>query len=459
MSQSHAGSDDGKARLATGSITRHLIAQTLPMIVGVAAIMSVGIVDAYFVGQLGARELAAVSFIFPITTALSSLGVGVIAGISSVVSREIGAGDMDAARRLGSLGITLSLLFGVVAGVLLFVLRSPLFRLLQADAELLPLIEAYMLPFALAFPVLLWLMGISGALRGQGAAKRAAAILLTFSLANWVLDPILIQGAFGFEGFGVAGAAYATIGGWVLGGILAFVLLQTSQIRYHPRHLGQTDWKGGAKALGRISGPAAFSNAINPTGLAVLTALLAREGNAAVAGFGAGGRVESFAVVPLLGLSSSIGAIVGQNWGAGHYDRVRKALMRSGGFCLAYGLAVALLLVVLRGSLGALFSDDAEVKRQLASYLAIAVWGYWAYGIQIVVNGALNAVDHAQIALMQSIARMLLVMVPVAWVLRGAWGAPGVYAGELAANLFGGLVAIGVAYWVFWRKANAALSA
>ena len=64
------------AKLASGSIRSHLVGQTLPMVFGVAAIMSVGLIDAYFIGQLGAQELAAVSFIFPITIALSSLGVG-----------------------------------------------------------------------------------------------------------------------------------------------------------------------------------------------------------------------------------------------------------------------------------------------------------------------------------------------------------------------------------------------
>ncbi|HSG57306.1 MAG TPA: MATE family efflux transporter, partial [Paracoccaceae bacterium] len=74
-----------KARLTRGSIAGHLVRQTVPMIIGVTAIMSIGLVDAYFVGWLGPTELAAMSFIFPATAALSSLGVGVMAGTSSVV--------------------------------------------------------------------------------------------------------------------------------------------------------------------------------------------------------------------------------------------------------------------------------------------------------------------------------------------------------------------------------------
>ena len=79
------------ARLTRGSIASHLVSQTLPGIIGVAAMMSIGIIDAYYIGRLGSAELAAVSFIFPINVALASLGVGVMVGVSSVVARALGA--------------------------------------------------------------------------------------------------------------------------------------------------------------------------------------------------------------------------------------------------------------------------------------------------------------------------------------------------------------------------------
>lgn len=446
--------DEPTARFASGSIPKHLVAQTVPMMIGVAAIMSVGLVDAYFIGRIGARELAAVSFIFPVSMALSSLGVGVIAGISSVVSRAIGAGEGERARDVATLGITVSGIVGLFVGVALFFLRGPLFRLMEAEAELRPLIDLYMKPFAFAFPLLLFLMGISGALRGQGAARRAAAILLTYAGVNVALNPLLVLGGFGWEGFGIAGAAYATITGWLCGGVLAFVLLQSSDLPFHPRGLGRTPWRRELAALGRVAGPAAFSNAINPLGLAVLTGLVATQGQAAVAGFGAGGRVQTFAVVPLLGLSSSIGAIVGQNWGAKQYDRVRQAMLWSCGFCLIYGFLAAIGLYFTRDALGAFFADEPAIKQSLATYLSIAVWGYAAYGVQIVSNGAFNAVDRATTALLQSVGRVALVMIPVAWILRPSWGESGVFYGELAANLIGGLVAAGFAWRIFWSGAS-----
>ena len=439
------------AKLATGSISGHLVRQTAPMLFGIAAIMSIGIVDAYFIGQLGSRELAAVSFIFPITIALSSLGVGVIAGISSVVSRALGSGNPGRAQQLGNLGMAMAVGFGLLVAATLYLVKGPLFELMQADDELLPLIDAYMTPYALGFPLLLVNMGGNGVLRGQGAAKRASALLLAFAGANWILDPILITGVGSFEGFGVAGAAYATIAGWAIGTVLAIGFVQSSKIKINPACLTAAGWASGVESLIRVGGPAALSNAINPVGLSILTAFLARYGQDEVAGFGAAGRLQSFAVVPMLGLSSSIGAIVGQNWGAGQTGRARKALVQSIGFCLVYGLLVAAILVLARDWLGGFFSEDAAVLDALSRYLLIAAWGFAGYGVLVVVNGAFNAIDRASLALGQSAARVFLVMVPFAWLAGTVLGADAIYAGELAANIIGGLGAAALACYMMRR--------
>ncbi len=444
--------DNPRAKLVRGPIAGHLVRQTTPAVVGVAAIMSVGVIDAYFIGQLGANELAAISFIFPVITALQSLGVGVMVGINSVVSRALGEGDDERALARANLGLMLGLAAGITLGLLLFVLRQPLFELMQADEDILPLIDQYMLPYSFGFVLMMTMMGANGVLRGQGAAKSNTAVLIIYSIVNWILDPILITGAFGIEGFGVAGAAYATIGGWLVGIIVAFWLLERHDLPFRPSAVTKCRVGVQLKALTRVAGPAAFTNSINPAGLAILTSLLAAEGTAAVAGFGAGGRLQSFAVVPLLALSGSIGAIVGQNWGARQYDRARRALVQAGLFCLAYGLASALLLFSFRGWFAELFSDETQTLEATSAYLAISVWGYAGYGVLIVVNGALNAIDKASNALALSISRVILVMVPFAWLLRGALGTQAVYLAELAANLTGGLAAAAIAWWVLWKR-------
>jgi putative MATE family efflux protein len=436
------------ATLTQGSVGNHLIRQTLPMVFGVLAIMSVGLVDAYYIGLLGDAPLTAVSFIFPVIMALSSLGIGVIAGIASVVSRALGGGSRIRAQSLAGFGLVVAILFGLLIATLLYFFKISLFQLMNASPELIVLIDAYMTPFALGFPVLLVTMAGNGTLRGQGMAGKASLILLTLALSNWILDPILIhgigtiEGLGTFEGFGIEGAAYATISGWCIGAFVSLVLVQRSPLRLSLTSLKEAHPTTDLKALFKVGGPAALSNSVNPMGLSILTAMLAQYGDAAVAGFGAGGRLQSLAIVPLLALSSSIGAIVGQNWGAGYGDRARRALWLSLGFCLVYGLVAGTLLSWWSEPLAHIFTEDTDTIDAISSYLVISVWGYAGFGALIVVNGALNAMDRANFALMQSVLRVTVFMIPVAWGL-GFWlDARSIYAGELIANLLGGVVAV-----------------
>ncbi len=447
------------ARLVSGSIPGHLVSQTLPAVIGVAAIMSIGIVDAYFIGQLGSAPLAAISFIFPVAVASTSLGVGVMVGINSVVARALGEGDARKAAMRANFGIVFAGLCGLVMGAALWLLIDPIFAAMNAPAHLMPLIRAYMGPYAAGFPLSLAIMGFNGVLRGQGEAKRTSTVSITYAAANWVLNPLLITGTpealGGFEGLGIAGSAYATAIGWAIGVATALWLLRGTALPVNLAVLRDCDLLDSARSIIRVGLPAAFSNAINPFGLAVLTALIAGQGEAAVAGFGAAGRLQSFVIVPLLGLSGAIGAIVGQNWGAGEHERAREAVRYAFGFCIAWGLAVAIAMMAAGETFARVFTDDPRVVAEFDTYLKIAAWGYAGFGLLIVGNGIMNAVDRAGYALGQSVVRVFLVMLPVALLLRPAMGSPAIYTAELAANLFGALSALVLVRHVLARPPRA----
>ncbi len=437
-----APSPTSTARLVTGSIPGHLVSQTLPAVIGVAAIMSVGIIDAFFIGQLGSAPLAAISFIFPVTVASTSLGVGVMVGINSVVARALGEGDFARAARRANFGIVFACACGIVMGALLWALIDPIFALMNAPAHLMPLIRAYMMPYAMSFPLSLAIMGFNGVLRGQGEAKRTSTVSITYAAANWVLNPVLITGAFGIDGFGIAGSAYATGIGWGIGVLTALWLLRGTSLPLDLGALRDCNLLDSARAIIKVGLPAAFSNAINPFGLAILTALIAREGEAAVAGFGAAGRLQSFVIVPLLGLSGAIGAIVGQNWGAGQHARAREAVRYAFGFCIIWGFAVAIAMMAAGETFARIFTDDRAVIAEFDLYLKIAAWGYAGFGLLIVGNGIMNAVDRAGYALGQSVVRVFMVMLPAALLLRPSLGSAAIFSAELAANLFGALSAL-----------------
>jgi Na+-driven multidrug efflux pump len=249
-------------------------------------------------------------------------------------------------------------------------------------------------------------MGANGALRGQGEAKKSSSILIVISLVNAVLDPLLIFGWGPVPGFGIAGAGYATAGANLVGVFYGLWLVSTSELRFDPRKCLTGGVAAGMAEIGKVGMPASVANAVNPAGLSVLTAIIAKHGDAAVAAFGAAGRLQAFSVVPLLALSSSIGPIVGQNWGADKVGRARDALRLSGLTCVGYGLAVAVPLSIFGESIGGWFTDDRAVIDGIAQYLLIASWAFFAYGLLIVSNGALNAIDKSKRALGVSVARV-----------------------------------------------------
>ncbi len=124
----------------------------------------------------------------------------------------------------------------------------------------------------------------------------------------------------------------------------------------------------------------------------------------------------------------------------------------AGLFCIVYGLATAVVLFAFGDWFADFFTEDAEVIEEFSRYLAISVWGYAGYGLLIVGNGALNAVDRAPYALAQSAARVFLVMLPFGWVLRSSWGSDSIYAAELVANVVGGALASLVVWLVLRNK-------
>ncbi|MEM9056965.1 MAG: MATE family efflux transporter [Pseudomonadota bacterium] len=433
------------ASLTEGSLARHLVRLTVPMTIGVLAVISVGLADAFFIGQLGELELAAMSFIFPVTTALTSLGIGLSAGANTLVSQALGRKDAHGARCYAAQAIVLTAALGGVVSVAGMLLWRGLFTLLQASDEVVLAIGEYMTLWFLGFPLLALLLVCNSAIRASGNTAWPSAVMVLSAVVNIALDPLLIFGAGPLPALGMAGAAAATLVAYAVA-ILAmcwplFVVVGVTT----PANFLSAGYARTSRRLIAIGGPAALANALNPAGLSIVTAIVSRFGPAAVAGFGVAGRIEAFVLVPLLALSGSIGPLVGQNVGAGRFGRAGRATGLSAAFCAAYGLIVALVLTLADEPVVRLFSDSAEVRDAAGLYLRIVSWSFFGYGVLIVVNAALNAADHSVASMSLSVGRIALLYVPLALGGAALMGQAGVYGGALLANLGAAAVALLVA--------------
>lgn len=440
--------------LNDGPVWRAIVVTSAPMSLGILGVLSVGLADAFFLARAGDAPLAAIAFIFPVITALTSLSIGLAAGTNAVVSRAIGEGESDAGRyRMTLHAMALAAILSTGMAVLFYMIAPGLFALMGAKGVVLDEAVSYVPYWCLGFPFLVTGMSLNAVFRAAGRAEVAATVMVIQSVMNVGLDPLFIFGWGIVPEMGTQGAGMATGLARFLGfaGLLVFAL-KAGAIRFDCNPL--RNMLSTFRQIARIGAPASISNAINPAGIGFVTVAVAVVGDAAVAGFGAAGRVQSLVLVPLLALSSGIGPVIGQAWGARNPTRACSALRVVFLWCLCLGLGLSALVAVFADAIAAVMTSGDGAAHYAALYLRIAGWGFFAYGIVITANAAMNARDRALYSMGVSLFRIFVLTVPLAWL--GVWiaGYPGILLGMLAANVLGAFAAIVVSQLVGLRTVD-----
>jgi putative MATE family efflux protein len=426
--------------LTTGPVWQNLLRLAWPMLFGIAAVISVHVVDTFFVGMLGTAPLAALSFSFPVAFTLASLSIGLSAGAASVVSRAVGRGHRRRSQRLATDSVILT---GIVISALTalgLATVSPVLRLLGADGEILNMAAAYMQIWYLSLPFLAITMVANAMVRACGDAKAPSSIMLSSAALNLIFTPALVFGFGPIPALGIEGAALATLGARIFSaGCAVYVLVWRDRLVVSFRR-GARRFIGSAGYVFSIGLPAAIGNASNPLGIAVATSLVAVLGSETVAAFGVATRLESFAIIPLLALSAAIGPVAGQNWGAGYAKRVEQALKTAYLLSVIWALFLAVFFWLLGRPIAEAFASEASVAEEATRYLHIVPISLWGYGIAIIAAGGFNALGRPGLGLAYSLTRIALFYVPLVWMASRLDGTTTVFTAIAIANGLAGIV-------------------
>lgn len=391
-----------------------LLAMSLPNLIGILTVLGFSLVDTFFISQLGTQSLAAISFTFPVTLVVTSIAVGIGAGVSTQLGRLIGSGQVPKAKvfLFDALILTLGLisLLALVASLLM----APLFSLLGANVAVLPLIYDYMSYWYLGCPLLVLLMVGNQGLRATGDTRSPAMIMMLAALVNLVLDPLLIFGLGPFPRLEIQGAAIASIIAWLVACSLSgyLLIIQRKLLSFSQFTLGRmrAHWQ----ELAHIARPAALMNLINPVANGILMAMLARLDHGAVAAFGAGLRLESLLLIVVMALSSSLMPFIAQNLGASQPQRAKAALLLSLRFILVFQLLLYIPLYFFSADIAGLFSQDPQVIEWLSFYILVLPLAYGPLGIVILMATSLNAYYRPMSSLVINLCRLVLIMLPLA---------------------------------------------
>jgi MATE family, multidrug efflux pump len=438
-----------KRDLTQGPVMGHLLRLGIPMTIGIVAVMSAAVVDTYYISRLGTIPLAAISFCVPVLFALQSLSIGLGIGASSVVSRAAGEGNRDHLARLVTDALMLAILIVATVSVLGRLGVGPLFRLLRAPTELMPDIRAYMNIAFIGSAFIVGPMVAGNLLRALGDARLPGLTMVAGAVINLILDPFLIFGIGPFPRMELAGAALAT----VLSNVTAVVVMGWIMVyREKLILLHIPPWVELKESWGevlRIGLPAIGTNMINPVSLAIITAVFASFGHAAVAGLGVAGRIDFLFAIPLLALSASIGPITGQNGGAGKPERVREAFNAAFLIAFVWSAFTGVTLFLLAGFVARLFSSDPDVIAVSKLFLMVLPLTAAGYGVVIASAAGFNALGRPFVGLVMTFGRSLVLYSTGAWIGGHYFGLKGAIIAMALSNIIAGTLA-----WLWVRKAS-----
>lgn len=432
-----------KHSLLKGDIGPHLRRLSIPLAFGMTSMTVFSVVDTYFVSRLGTQALAAIGFTLPVVMFFLGISFGLSVATSSVLSRVFGEGDFARVRQMSTDALVLAALIMSVAAVAGWLTIEPMFRMLGAKDELMPLIRGYMNIWYIGLPMFGLMIVGNSCMRALGDTRYASMIMTLMSVISLIFDPLFIFGFGPIPGMGLSGAALTVVTAYIL--TCAYSIYS---LRYKKDALSPVLWHAGSitafKRFMHIALPSMLSNQIAPISTAIITWMAAGFGKEAVAALGVASRIEGVCILVFYALAAGVSIFSGQNFGAGNFGRVGEACRIGVRYAFIWGAALAVLIWPFANIIPTLFDKNAEVIAYTAQYLHWVPVSFGAMGALVVINAALNATGRPIASTVLVMLRAVVIYVPLAWFLQGKLGFMGIVLALTLTNMLAGVMAI---YW------------
>ncbi len=445
--------------MLSGAVGDSLYRLTVPLVLAIVVSMSFNVVDTYFIAQLGVQPLAAISFTFPVVMMYISVSIGITSGTTSILSRALGRGEEERARRIASDASTFVWIMSIVLAFLGWYFNDWVFLLLGAQGEVLEYIHDYMNIWYFGVPAMLVPSVCMATLRARGHSKLQSFIMMSAFFTNVILDPLLIFGYGIFPEMGMQGAALATVISRWLNLLLVYYILIYRVPVFGRLWEGWNNFRASLKAILHVGLPATATNMIVPLSGNIILAMVAAYGAAAVAGFGVALRIEMLALTVFYALSGVMGPFFGQNSGAQTYGRLHEAMRILVKFALAWGGACALVLWLAGDFLAGLFTESASAIEVADAYFLLVPISYAGYGIVMSVNAAFNGLAKPLPGLLVSTCRVIIVLLPLVYLLKYYWGLNGIFMAIAISNIGLGVAGLWLLYRHIQRQQQADMAA
>lgn len=434
-----------QGRFLTGSTMGHVVRMTMTGAMGITFVFLVDAANLFWIAQLGDPQLlAAIGFAFAIQFFSVSSGIGLMIASTALISRSIGAGQRDMARRQATSAAIMAGLIQTAVALLIVAFRHDILNAAGAGGETARLAARYLAISLPSLGIMAAGMIANGALRAEGDGRRSMFVTLGSGAVAMIVDPVLIYGL----GLGLDGAALGLILFRAIMLAIAFrFAIGTHDLMARPAVADMADT---LRPYLAIAVPAILTQLATPVGNYLLTSVMARYGDEAMAGWAVVGRLTVVAFGGIFSLSGAIGGIFGQNFGACQYDRVCHTYRDALRFGAVYTVVAWALLAATGGLVAQGFALTSQGEQVVRAFAFVGAGGFIFASALFVSNAAFNALGKPARSTLSNWARDGLLTLPLALVFAGRFGADGVIYAQAAASVIAGAVAA-LWGWVFVR--------
>lgn len=449
--RSAAGGKD----FSKGKVWSNIMVQAVPLILAQLVQLLYNVVDRIYIGHLpGADSLAltGVGLVFPLTTLVAAFTNLFGMGGAPLFSIERGAGNDERAEKI--LGNTFTMLFAssFVIFALCYIFRKPVLYLFGASDASYVYADEYLRIYLFGTTFTMLSTGLNGFINAQGFPKIGMMTTLIGALLNLILDPLFIF----VSDMGVGGAALATIISQAVSAVwvMHFLLSRKGKAAYHIKlSCMKPEWK----LVGDITtlGMAGFiMQATNCMVQVVCNATLKVFGGDLYVGIMTViNSVREIMSLPVSGLTSGSQPVLGYNYGAGKYGRVKSGIRFTAAIGIAYTALAWIIVLIIPKQLMGIFTEDAQTIAYGAEALKTYFFGFVFMAFMFTGQSTFTALGYSKHAIFFSLLRKAIIVVPLVIILpRIGFGVMGVFLSEPISNVIGGLASFITMYVTVYRK-------
>jgi len=372
------------------------------------------LVDSYYIGKINEEAFTAIAIAFPIQNIMIGIGVGTGVGMNSLISRYLGEKNFDRANKTAENGLTLALLYGLLLFILSRFLPRPFVSAQTTNENIINYgVDYLQIVMGLSIGVFTQIF-LERTLQSTGRTIYTMLTQLTGAVLNIILDPIFIFGYFGLPAMGVKGAAVATVTGQIIGAICGSFFqhkfnpdITMKKLSFNPKII---------KDIYIVGIPSMITITIQSFTIYVLNKMLSGISTSAIAALGAYFKVQSFVFMPIFGINNGLVPIIAYNYGAKNEKRIIKSIKLAMVTVTVMTLIVSGLIMSFPREILKIFSASGKMLEIGIPMLRICALSYVFAGISVVGASVFQAFGNGILALLDSILRQIIVLLPVAYI-------------------------------------------